>query len=271
SLLGSLALIGFPGFSGFFSKDALIEAVHASEIAGSGIAYWAVLSGVFITALYSFRMFFLVFHGEPRMDTHTREHLRESPAVVTIPLVLLAIPSVVIGWPTIGPVLFGDFFGSAITVAPQHDVLREVGSHFDGPAGFLLHGLMSPAFFLAMAGLFAAWFIYLRRPTIAEQVQARAAWLNKVLLRKYYFDDFNEKVLAAGSRFTGRLFWRAGDGALIDALLVNGSARTVGWLSGVVRRVQSGYLYHYAFAMIIGLALIVGWFIYRINQGGGAA
>ncbi len=266
-LLGSLALIGFPGFSGFFSKDALIEAVHASNIAGAGIAYWAVLIGVFITALYSFRMFFLVFHGEPRMDEHTREHLHESPAVVTVPLVLLAIPSVIIGWFTIGPVLFGDYFAGAITVAPGHGALAEVGSHFEGPGGFLLHGLMSPAFFLAVGGLATAWYVYLKNPAIAAVVSARATWLHRLLVHKYFFDEFNDKVLAAGSRFTGRLFWRAGDGALIDALLVNGSARTVGWLSGLVRRVQSGYLYHYAFAMIIGLAAIVGWFIYRMARG----
>ena len=267
-LLGSLALIGFPGFSGFFSKDALIEAVHASEIAGSGIAYWAVLSGVFITALYSFRMFFLVFHGEPRMDEHTREHLKESPAVVTVPLILLAIPSVIIGWFTIGPVLFGEYFGPAIFVAPGHAVLEEVGSHFTGPAGFLLHGLTGPAFFLAMAGLATAWFIYLRKPEIATTISVKAGWLYRILVHKYFFDEFNDKVLAAGSRLAGRIFWRAGDGALIDALLVNGSARTVGWLSGIVRRVQSGYLYHYAFAMIIGLAAIIGWFIYQVYTGG---
>lgn len=270
-LLGSLALIGFPGFSGFFSKDALIEAVHASEIAGAGIAYWAVLIGVFITALYSFRMFFLVFHGKPRMDDHTREHLMESPAVVTIPLILLAIPSVAIGWFTIGPVLFGDYFGDAIFVAAGHDALAEVGSHFTGPAGFLVHGLTGPAFFLAMAGLVTAWFIYLRKPAIATAVASKAAWLHSLLLNKYYFDQFNEKVLAAGSRLAGRIFWRAGDGALIDALLVNGSARTIGWLSGIVRRLQSGYLYHYAFAMIIGLAAIIGWFIYQSLYVGAVA
>ncbi len=168
SLLGSLALIGFPGFSGFFSKDALIEAVHASQIPGAGIAYWAVLLGVFVTALYSFRMFFLVFHGAPRMDEHTREHLKESPAVVTLPLILLAIPSVVIGWFTIGPVLFGDYFGSAIVVAPEHEALAELGQHFHGPASFLVHGLQGPAFWLAMAGLVTAWFVYLRRPRIAD-------------------------------------------------------------------------------------------------------
>ncbi|NNF51575.1 MAG: NADH-quinone oxidoreductase subunit L [Gammaproteobacteria bacterium] len=267
-LLGSLALIGFPGFSGFFSKDALIEAVHASEIAGAGIAYWAVLIGVFITALYSFRMFFLVFHGAPRMDDHTREHLKESPAVVTVPLILLAIPSVVIGWFTIGPVLFGDYFGDAIFVAPEHGALAEVGSHFSSPAGFLVHGLMSPAFFLAMAGLVTAWFVYLRKPEIAATISARMAWLYRLLQNKYYFDVFNDKVLAAGSRLTGRIFWRAGDGALIDALMVNGSARTIGWLSGIVRKMQSGYLYHYAFAMIIGLAAIIGWFIYQVVNTG---
>ncbi len=259
SLLGSLALIGTPGFSGFFSKDAIIEAVHASTLPGAGYAYAAVLGGVFITALYSFRLFFMTFHGKERMDEHTREHLHESPLVVTIPLILLAIPSVAIGWFTVGPFLFEGFLGSAIQVFPGHDVLAEIGEHFHGPASFVQHGVMGPAFWLALAGVITAWFLYLKSPETAEAIATRLAGVQRLLINKYYFDDFNEKVLAAGSRGLGRLLWRTGDEVLIDGALVNGSARLVGWTAGVVRRVQSGYLYHYAFAMIIGLALLLGW------------
>jgi NADH-quinone oxidoreductase subunit L len=259
SLMGTLALIGTPGFSGFFSKDAIIEAVHASTLPGAGYAYAAVLGGVFITALYSFRLLFMTFHGKERMDEHTREHLRESPLVVTVPLVLLAIPSVVIGWLTVGPILFGGFLGEAVEVLPRHDVLAEMGEQFHGSAGFVEHGVLGPAFWLALAGVVTAWFLFLKRPDLPRVIAAKFSRLQNLLVNKFYFDQFNENVLAAGSRGIGRLLWRTGDETLIDGALVNGSARVVGWTAGVVRRVQSGYLYHYAFAMIIGLALLLGW------------
>jgi len=259
SLIGSLALIGFPGTAGFFSKDALIEAVHGSQIAGSTYAYWCVLIGVFVTALYSFRMFFLVFHGKERMDEETRSHLHESPWVVTLPLILLAIPSLLIGWPTIGPLLFGDYFGDAIFVLPQHDVLGQLGETFHGPLAFLQHGLMSPVLALAAAGVLVAWYAYLRRPSIADAVQERCSAVYTVLSNNYYFDAFNQKVFAGGSVALGTVLWRVGDVMLIDGTLVNGSARLVERVSGIVRRVQSGFLYHYAFVMVIGLAAVVGW------------
>jgi NADH-quinone oxidoreductase subunit L len=263
ALIGSLALIGFPGFSGFFSKDAIIESVHASAIPGAGYAYWCVLLGVFVTALYSFRMFFLVFHGEERMDAHTRSHLKESPWVVTLPLILLAIPSIGAGWMTEELLLFGGYFGAAIQVAPERDVLAVIGEHGTGATSFLVHGLTGAPFLLAMAGLATAWLLYLRRPDLLPGVTERFRSLNRVLVNKYYFDDLNEKVIAVGARGLGRGLWRVGDEILIDGLLVNGSARAVGWLAGVVRRVQSGYLYHYAFAMIIGLAVMLGWLLIR--------
>ena len=263
ALIGSLALIGFPGFSGFFSKDAIIESVHASAIPGAGYAYWCVLLGVFVTALYSFRMFFLVFHGEERMDAHTRSHLKESPWVVTLPLILLAIPSIGAGWMTEELLLFGGYFGAAIQVAPERDVLAVIGEHGTGATSFLVHGLTGAPFLLAMAGLATAWLLYLRRPDLLPGVTERFRSLNRVLVNKYYFDDLNEKVIAVGARSLGRGLWRVGDEILIDGLLVNGSARAVGWLAGVVRRVQSGYLYHYAFAMIIGLAVMLGWLLIR--------
>ncbi|RLA38230.1 MAG: NADH-quinone oxidoreductase subunit L, partial [Gammaproteobacteria bacterium] len=253
-------LIGFPGFSGFFSKDGIIEAVHHSTLPGSGIAYAAVLIGVFITALYSFRMFFLVFHTEERMDAHTREHLHETSWVVTGPLIALAIPSVIIGYLTIGPVLFGGYFGEAIFVLPAHDVLGQIGADFHGPLAFMLHGLMQPPFWLAMAGLGTAWYVYTQRPQIAEALARRFPRLHGVLLNKYGFDDFNEAVFAGGSRGIGTRLWQGGDVGLIDNLVINGSASAVGWFAGVARRMQSGYLYHYAFAMIIGLVVALGWF-----------
>ena len=264
SLLGTLALIGFPGFSGFFSKDALIEAVGESHLAAAGFAYWCVLLGVFVTALYSFRLLFLVFHGKERMDAETRSHLRESPWVVTVPLILLAIPSVVIGWFTIGPLLFGGFFGDAIFVLPKHDVLAEIGAHFHGPGAFLVHGLGSPAVWLAAAGFATAWYLYMKRPALAETISQRFSAAHKILSNKYYFDEFYQNVIAGGGRLLGRMLWRVGDVTLIDGLVVNGTARTVGWFAGVMRHLQSGYLYHYAFAMMIGLAALLGWYLWRI-------
>jgi NADH-quinone oxidoreductase subunit L len=263
SLLGSLALIGFPGFSGFFSKDAIIEAVELATIPGAGYAAACLLVGVFITALYSFRMFFLVFHGQERLDEDARHHLHESPLVITLPLVLLAIPAVVIGWPTIGPLLFGEFFGPAIQVAAAHDVLGELGAEFHGPAGFLGHGVLGLPVLLSLSGVATAWYLYLHRPGLPELLRSRLSALHAMLVNKYYFDDFNDRVIAAGARGTGRLLWRIGDVALIDGAMVNGTARLVGWAAGIVRRVQSGYLYHYAFAMIIGLSVLLGWMLVR--------
>jgi NADH-quinone oxidoreductase subunit L len=261
SLVGSLALIGFPGFSGFFSKDAIIEAVHHSQTPGAGFAYLCVLSGVFVTALYSFRMFFLVFHGKSRMDHHTEEHLHETPAVVTVPLILLAIPSVVVGAMYVGPVILGEYFAGAIQVLPEHDTLGEMAHHYTGVLGFVFHGLAGPAVWLALAGIGVAWYLYLVRPDLPERFRSRLGWAYTVLAHKYGFDDFNQFVFAGGARALGGLLWRVGDVSVIDGFFVNGSARAVGWLSGVVRQVQSGYLYHYAFAIIIGLLVLLTWFV----------
>jgi NADH-quinone oxidoreductase subunit L len=261
SLVGTLSLIGFPGFSGFFSKDALIEAVGHAGRAGATYAWWCLLIGVFVTALYSFRMYFLVFHGQERMDAETKAHLHESPWVVTVPLILLAIPSVVIGWPTIQAIVFGDYFGSAIVVSEANDVLGELAGEFHGPLAYILHAFSAPVPYLALGGAVTAWYIYLRNPGLAESIRQRVQWLYSLLVNKYYFDDFNQKVLARGSVGLGNAFWRFGDVMIIDGGLVNGSARLVGWASQVTRQLQSGYLYHYAFAMIIGLAVLVGWLL----------
>ena len=262
-LIGALALIGFPGFAGFFSKDALIEAVELSTLPAARYGYWCVLIGVFVTAFYTFRLVFMTFHGQERMDEHTREHLHESPWVVTLPLVLLAIPSVVIGWPAIGSLLFGDYFGNAVYVAPAHDVLAQLGEHYHGPLAFVQHGLGSPILGLAAAGVMLAWYLYLKRPELAEQLRVKAGGLYTLLVNKYYIDAFNERFIAGGSRALGKLLWRGGDVAIIDGAAVNGSARLVGWIAGAIRGVQSGYLYHYAFATIIGLSALLAWLLWR--------
>lgn len=261
SLLGSLALIGFPGFSGFFSKDAIIEAVHFSNIPGSSYAYFMVVAGVFVTALYSFRMFFLVFHGEGPRDEHAKHHLKESPWVVTLPLVMLAIPSVVIGYLTVGDVLFGDFFKGVLYVAPEHDVLAKLGEGYHGEIGFIMHGMMGKPFYLAMGGLFVAWFIYMQKPQIADWIKKKFDMVYMVLEHKYGFDGFNQFFFAGGSKGLGNILWKAGDRFFIDGLVVNGSAKTVGWLSGIVRHFQTGFLYHYAFVMIIGMVGLLLWFV----------
>ncbi|HLF10480.1 MAG TPA: NADH-quinone oxidoreductase subunit L [Gammaproteobacteria bacterium] len=267
SVIGTLALVGFPGFSGFFSKDALIEAVHASTTPGAGLAYWSVLLGVFVTALYSFRLLFVVFHGKERLDHHAKEHLHESPWVVTGPLIALAIPSVVIGWLTIGPVLFGDFFAGSIFVLEEHNPLHEVGEEFHGPGAFVLHAFTSSiAVYLAAAGALVAWFLYLKRPDLPGRLLQQFSAVHRVLINKYYFDWFNEQVLARGGRLLASFLWNVGDQQLIDGLAVNGSARAIGVLAIVGRRLQSGYLYHYAFAMVIGLAVLIGWMVFGDGQ-----
>jgi NADH-quinone oxidoreductase subunit L len=281
--LGALASIGTPFFSGFYSKDFIIEAAHESQRWGATYAYWCVLAGVFITALYTFRMIFMTFHGEARWGQGAAAHghddhghddhghddhghggtPHESPWVVTLPLVLLAIPAVAIGYLTVGPMLFGGFFGESIQVLPRNDVVAALASHFHGAASFALAAPTHPPFWLALAGVLTAWWVVIKRPHALDDLEAPLAPLRRVLDNKYYFDWFNEHVLAAGSRGLGRLLWKAGDQTLIDGALVNGSAGLVGVLAGVVRRVQTGFLYTYAFWMVIGLALLLGWFLMR--------
>ncbi len=263
ALIGTIALIAVPGTSGFFSKDALIEAVHESHLTMAPYAYWCVLLGVFVTAFYSFRLVFMTFHGEERFhaDEHHKPH--ESPWVVTVPLILLAIPSLVIGWLTIQPVLFGDYFGNAIFVLPEHDVLGHVKEEFHGPAMFVLHAFTGVPVYLAAAGVLAAWYLYIKRPELPGQIATRVSPLYKLLANKFYFDEIYQAVFAGGSRGLGKALWRVGDVALIDGGMVNGSARVVGWMSGMLRQLQSGYLYHYAFAMIIGLSALLAWYVLR--------
>ena len=269
SLIGSLALIGFPFTSGFFSKDVLIEAVaeaaHLRHHWPYTLAYWSVLAGVFVTALYSFRMFFLVFHGKPRMDDHTREHLRESPWVVTVPLILLAIPSAVIGYFATGPMVFGYFFDGAIVPLADTDPLLVLAEEWHGPMAFVVHALKGPTVWLALAGVGTAWYVWLINPGIADAARRALAPVYHVLDRKYYADDLWIRGFAGSGTRLGSLLWRFGDRAVIDGALVNGSAGLVGASSGVLRRLQGGYLYVYAFAMVIGLVALLGWLLYQAS------
>ena len=262
-LLGTLALIGTPGFAGFYSKDSILEAVHYSHIAGSGFAYFAVMLGVFVTSFYSFRLYFIVFHGKERMDHHTQEHLHETPAVVTVPLILLAIPSVVIGAMTIEPMLFGKMFEGVIAVASAHNVLEHVAEHFHGAMSFAVHGLTGLPFILVLAGFGSAFYLYMMKPELPDRIQQRFARLYDIMDRKYLFDEFYQAFFMRGSQNLGTVLWKYADAGLIDGLMVNGTARLVGWFAAVTRYLQTGYLYTYAFAMIIGLLILLTWFVAR--------
>jgi len=276
SLLGSLALIGTPFFSGFYSKDSIIEAVHESTLAAAGFANFAVLAGVFVTAFYSFRMYFLVFHGKERYDQNPDAHHddhghghddhhapHESPWVVTVPLLLLAIPSVVIGYMTIDPMLFGEFFKDAIFVdADKHPVMHELAHAFHGPVAMAQHAVSTLPFWLALAGVVVAWYMYLINPAVPAFFAKVLRPLIVVLENKYFMDWINENILARGARLLGTGLWKGGDRALIDGLVVNGSWKVVGWVSGVVRWFQSGYLYHYALVMILGILVLMTYFVW---------
>jgi len=275
SLLGSLALIGTPLFSGFYSKDSIIEAVHESNLAAAGFANFAVLAGVFVTAFYSFRMYFLVFHGKERYDQNPDAHHgahhddheshspHESPWVVTVPLILLAIPSVVIGFMTIQPLLFGEFFKDAIFIdAEKHAGMKTLAEAFHGPVAMALHAVTTAPFWLALAGVVVAWYMYLINPAVPAAIGRALRPLVVLLENKYYMDWINENILARGARALGNGLWKVGDRTLIDGLLVNGSWKLVGMVSALTRKLQTGYLYHYALVMILGIFLLMTYFVW---------
>ena len=275
SLLGSLALIGTPFFSGFYSKDSIIEAVHESNLAAAGFANFAVLAGVFVTAFYSFRMYFLVFHGKERYDQNPDAHHgahhddheshspHESPWVVTVPLILLAIPSVVIGFMTIQPMLFGEFFKDAIFIdAEKHAGMKTLAEAFHGPVAMALHSVSTAPFWLALAGVVVAWYMYLINPAVPAAIGRALRPLVVLLENKYYMDWINENILARGARALGNGLWKVGDRTLIDGLLVNGSWKLVGMVSNWTRKLQTGYLYHYALVMILGIFLLMTYFVW---------
>ncbi len=256
-LIGTLSLVGVPGFSGFYSKDSILEAVYASHISSASFAYFSMILGVFVTSFYSFRLYFTVFHGE----THIQEHLHETPLVVTIPLILLSIPSVVIGAITIEPLLFDTGFGSSVFVAPDHNVLGHLELVFHNSISFGLHGLIGLPFFLVLAGFGAAFYLYLIKQELPELIKQRFYKIYNVMDHKYFFDEIYQLFFVHCGQKLGTVLWKFGDAGLIDGLLVNGSAQLVVWFASMVRRLQSGYLYTYAFAMIIGLLIFLTWFI----------
>jgi NADH-quinone oxidoreductase subunit L len=274
-LVGSLALIGTPFLSGFYSKDSIIEAVGLSHLPGSSFAYFAVVASVFVTAFYSFRLYFLVFHGKERFaihDDHAHDHddhghghggkPHESPWVVTVPLIMLAIPSLLIGYFTIQPMLFGDYFKGAIFInSTLHPAMEELAHEFHGAGAMALHSLTSLPLWLAFAGVVVSWFFYMKRPDIPAAIKQRFSLIYTIMENKYGFDIFNDWFFAGGARKVGNLLWRYGDVKLIDDFFVNGAARVVGWLSRLIRQFQSGYIYHYAFAMIIGVFALLTWFV----------
>lgn len=281
AVIGALALCGIPVFSGFFSKDVIIEAVHHSELSAAGYAYVLVLLGVIVTAFYTFRMIFMVFHGDERMDDETLLHLKESPKVITVPLILLAIPTVLAGF-FIGPLVMGDFFSqvllpaqnasegmrdvTTIMVAERHEALATLREGYHGVISFIGHGLFSLPFWLALAGIGLAWWVYIKDDSIADQAHDKLPWLYRLLDNKYYADSFNQKFFANGVVYLGTSLWSFIDRLLIDGLLVNGLGRVIGWSAGWARKVQTGYVYHYAFAMVLGLALMLGWILLALRS-----
>jgi NADH-quinone oxidoreductase subunit L len=251
-LIGALANAGIPPFSGFFSKDTIIEALHVSTTPGHAFAYWLAVAGVFVSALYSFRLVFFAFHGKYRGDHHGDPH--ESPKVVTIPLILLAIPSLLIGGLTIGPMVYGDWFGAAIAKSATMEALAR---EFHGAGAMMVHALTSVPLWLAIGGVALAWFLYIQRPDLPAVIKAKAGGLASLLEHKYYFDEFNDWFFAGGARRVGTGLWTWGDKTVIDGIMVNGTARLIGWFAGVARRLQTGYIYHYAFTMIFGVFLLL--------------
>jgi NADH-quinone oxidoreductase subunit L len=278
SLLGSLALIGTPLFAGFYSKDSIIEAVLESHLPAAGFASFAVLAGVFVTAFYSFRMYFLVFHGKERFDQnpdahhddhhghgdhHASHDPHESPWVVTVPLVLLAIPSVVIGFLTIQPMLYGGFFKDAIFVnAQKHPVMEELAHAFHGPLQMAMHAFSTMPFWLALAGVALSYYMYMVNPSVPAAIKRNVMPIFNILENKYYLDWINENILARGARALGSGLWKVGDQKLIDGLVVNGSWKLVGAIAGIARKAQTGYLYHYALVMILGIFVLLTYFVW---------
>jgi len=281
SLLGSMALIAVPFFAGFYSKDSIIEAVHFSNLPGSGFAYFAVVASVFVTALYSFRMYFLVFHGPERFrhkpfpgehdhpDEHGHVHVHEpheSPAVVTVPLVLLAIASVGIGYLMIQPMLYGGFFADSIVVQSAHPAMSELQRTFLGAWGMAMHSVSTLPFWLMVAGVLVAYVLYIVKPEVPAAIRQRFGFVYRLLDQKYYFDWFNENVLAALARIVGTGLWKGGDQAVIDGL-INGSARAVGGMGAALRLLQTGFIYWYALVMVLGVFALLSWQLWPYLSG----
>jgi NADH-quinone oxidoreductase subunit L len=259
--IAGLANVGFPGLSGFFSKDSIIEAVHFSDIPGANFAYFCVLVTVFVTAFYTFRMLFMTFHGSPRMDQHTKEHLHESPWVITLPLVILVIPAIGAGW-LIELMLFGNYFGDSIQIGSQHEAVAKMEAQFHGIWGMMSHALTTLPFWFLLGGIFTAWYFYMVKTDMPGKIKQKFGPIYTLLDRKYYIDEFYSWLFAGGARALGRGFWKFGDVKIIDGFFVNGSARVVVWAATLIRQFQSGYIYHYAFTMIVGVFVLLSFWLY---------
>ena len=259
--IAALASAGVPGFSGFFSKDAIIEAVHFSNIPGAGFAYFCVLTTVFVTALYTFRLIFMTFHCQERMDKHTKEHLHESPWVVTVPLIILAVPTIAAGW-LIDPIVVGEYFRNVIYVAANHDAIKQLSNEFTDVVGMMSHALSTAPFWLSLTGIFAAWYLYCVKTSIPEKIKNQFGIIYNLLDRKYYIDEFYSWFFANGARNLGTVLWKYGDVKIIDGFFVNGTAKVVAISASIVRRYQTGYIYHYAFTMIVGIVVILTFWLY---------
>jgi NADH-quinone oxidoreductase subunit L len=261
-LIGSLALSAIPPFAGFYSKDIIIDAVRLSTLPGATYAYYCVLAGAFVTPLYTFRALFLTFHTTNRTDPKLRSHIHESPLVITIPLVLLAIPSLIAGQILIDPMLFSHskLLGDTIFVLPAHNTLSSLAAEYRGPLNMALTAGLTLTFWLALAGIVTAWLFIAMMPSWSEWLKKRFSLVYAILLRKYGFDDFNQIVLVRGTRDTGLLFYDVSDVKVIDGVMVNGSGRLVQWFARVARKVQTGYIYHYALAMVVGIVIFLVWF-----------
>lgn len=259
--IAALASAGVPGFSGFFSKDAIIEAVHFASIPGAGFAYFCVLATVFVTALYTFRLIFMTFHGQERMDKHTKEHLHESPWVVTLPLAILAVPTIVAGW-LIDPIVVGDYFRNVIYVSDDHNAIKQLSAEFTGVIAMMSHALFTAPFWLSLIGIFTAWYLYCVQTAIPGKIKSQFGIIYNLLDRKYFIDEFYSWFFASGARNLGTIFWKYGDIKIIDGFFVNGTAKVVALSASVVRRYQTGYIYHYAFTMIVGIFVILTFWLF---------
>jgi NADH-quinone oxidoreductase subunit L len=258
--IAALASAGVPGLSGFFSKDAIIEALHFATIPGAGFAYFCAVTTVFVTAFYTFRLLFMTFHGKPRMDHHTEEHLHESPWVVTLPLIVLAIPSIGAGW-LIGPILFGNYFGGTIQIMPQHEAMARMSMEYHGILAMMTHAVTTIPFWFSIGGIVTAWYFYLVRTDLPGKIKRAAGPLSILLERKYFIDEFYSWFFAGGARGLGRGLWKFGDVKVIDGFFVNGTARVVAGTAVLIRRFQSGYIYHYAFTMIVGVFVLMSFWL----------
>ncbi|HLB56612.1 MAG TPA: NADH-quinone oxidoreductase subunit L [Coxiellaceae bacterium] len=262
-LIGALALCAIPPTAGYFSKDAVIEAVHASTIFGSQYSYIVLLIGAFVTAYYIFRAFFMAFHTKERMDEHTRTHLKEH-WIMLFPLILLAIPSLLLGMFVVKPMLFDSpgFLGNSVFVLPQYNVLAEMSTRFHGVWHDIRTCVDTLPFWFSAAGIFSAWFIVIAAPKTSDFFAKRFSWIRKIFIAQYGFDIFNNWFFVRGTRKMSEFFFHTGDVKILDEGMVDGSGHGITRISRILRKLQSGYIFQYIFMMIVGLLALLIWLVY---------